>query len=104
MLDLPESSKKRVIEVRNLNILSFEAFLKRGNSEVIVIYEYAVNLSQSLYFTVDSNPGKSKFLFIAKQKIGRLILGFESQKVRGEMLDRSLLKRWQMKNSRYKRK
>ena len=36
MLDLPESSKKRVIEVRNLNILSFEAFLKRGNSEVIV--------------------------------------------------------------------
>ncbi|MBC8220459.1 MAG: hypothetical protein H8E67_07845 [Proteobacteria bacterium] len=104
MLDLPESSKKRVIEVRNLNILSFEAFLKSGISKVIVIYEYAVNLSQSLYFTVDSNPGKSKFLFIAKQKIGRLILGFESQKVRGEMLDRSLLKRWQMKNSRYKRK
>ena len=47
MLDLPESSKKRVIEMRNLNILSFEAFLKSGNSEVIVIEEYAVNLSQS---------------------------------------------------------
>ena len=74
------------------------------NLEVIVIEEYAVNLSQSYYFNVDRNSGKSKFLFLAKQKIGGLILGFESQKVRGEMLDRSLLNRWQVKNSRYKLK
>ena len=56
MLDLPESSKKHVIEMRNINILSFESFLKSCNSEVIVIEEYAVNLSQSHYFNVDSNP------------------------------------------------
>ena len=56
MLDFPESSKKRVIEVRNLNILSFEAFLNSWNSEVIVIEENAVNLNQSHYFTFDSNP------------------------------------------------
>ena len=37
MLDLPESSKKRVIEVRNFKILSFEAFLKSGTSEIIAI-------------------------------------------------------------------
>ena len=83
MLDRPESSKKLVFEMSNLNILSFEAFLKRGNSEVIVIEEDAVNLSQSHYFPVDRNSGKSKYLFLAKQKIGGLILGFESQKVRG---------------------
>ena len=69
--------------MRNLNILSFEAFLKSGNSEVIVIEEYAVNLSQSHNFKVDRNSGKSKFLFLANKKIGGLILGFESQKVRG---------------------
>ena len=83
MLDLPESSKKRVIEIRNLDILSFEVFLKSGNSEVIVIKEYIVNLSQSLDFLVESNFGKIKLLFLANQKIGGQILGFESQKVRG---------------------
>ena len=50
MLDLPELSKKRMIEMRNLNILSFEAFLKIGNSEVMVIEEYAVNLISPIIF------------------------------------------------------
>jgi hypothetical protein len=70
MLDLPESSKKLMIEMRNLNILSFEAFLKSGNSEVIIIEEYAFNRCQSHYFPGDRNYGKSKFLFLANQKIG----------------------------------
>ena len=93
MLDFLESSKQRVIEIRNFNILSFEAFLKIANSENIVFEEYSSNLSQSFYYLVDSNLRNSKLLFLANQKIGRLILGFESQKVRGEMLDRSRRKR-----------